>query len=529
MSWRRITLLATLIVLGTVSATSTAAATTASYSGRVSATGVKWQYKTLSVPGSGPLTETLTWSTSTAKLLVGLSHKNANGTWTWVGGQRGVQPVTLTTQVTPGTWRLAVEALSAASSSTRGVTYPDAAPSTTVRVALTPASILADGKSTSTAMATVTGPSGGPVVGADVEFASSDAGQVIGPVTDNGDGTYNATITASTTSGAETITATDESATPTVSGHAMLTQTSTMPPEVTLIFSRTELSAADHTAGGEFGSCTRDDRSIAPLDTVVAPYVAANYPNVRLVGSIETSPTTATGHWCPHSGRSYGSSWADLTNLMNLGWSFIDHSATYATNWSSLTQQQQYDETCGSRDVITSHGLPGANGQFDWPNNRFDATVNTNFVRKCFSFSRGYGSGVTTAAQIDLNNGQQSTRGVSGGHCNVTGLPCTTVNKVKAYTLPSTVIAQMRSLQPGQWQNLQTYVLVTGKSPTYATNNTKWDCTSPDPRYHWTNDVERYCWTDMQTVLAALNADASVKSNSPAGVATDWGLAPPPQ
>ena len=52
---------------------------------------------------------------------------------------------------------------------------------------------------------------------------------------------------------------------------------------------------------------------------------------------------------------------------------------------------------------------------------------------------------------------------------------------------------------------------------------------SPDPRYHWTNDVERYCWNDMQTILAALNADASVKSNSPAGVARVWGLAPPPQ
>ena len=75
---------------------------------------------------------------------------------------------------------------------------------------------------------------------------------------------------------------------------------------------------------------------------MVAPYVAAHYPNVRLVGSIETSPTTATGHWCPHSGMSYGSSWADLTDLMNLGWSFIDHSGTYVTNCSSLTQQQQY-------------------------------------------------------------------------------------------------------------------------------------------------------------------------------------------
>ena len=433
MSARRITLLAALMVLGTLSATSTAAATTASYSGSVSATGVNWQFETLSVTGSGPLTETLTWSTSTAKLLVGLSHKNSDGTWTWVAQSQGAQPVTLTTQVTPGTWRLAVEALSGASSYTLGVTYPNATPST-------------------------------------------------------------------------------------------------MPPEVTLIFSRTELSAADHSFGGESGSCTRDDRDIAQLDTVVAPYVAANYPHVHPVGSIETGPTSgAPGHWCPHSGETYGSSWANLTTLMNLGWSFIDHSATYATNWSSLTQQQQYDQTCGSRNVITSHGLPGANGQFDWPNNSFDATVNTNFVRKCFSFSRGYGTGVTTASQIALNNGQQSTRGVSGGHCNISGLPCTTVNKVKAYTLPSTVIAQMHSLQPGQWQNLQTYLLVTGKNPTYATNTTRWDCTSSDPRYHWTNDVERYCWNDMRTVLAALNADSSVKSNSPAGVATDWGLAPPPQ
>ena len=73
------------------------------------------------------------------------------------GGRKGVQPVILTTQVTPGTWGLSVEALSGASSYTLGVTYPNAAPSTTGG-ALTPASILADGKSASTAMATVTRP-----------------------------------------------------------------------------------------------------------------------------------------------------------------------------------------------------------------------------------------------------------------------------------------------------------------------------------------------------------------------------------
>jgi len=107
-----------------------AAAVSATYTGSVSATGVDWQFRTLSVTGSGPLTETLTWSTSTAKLLVGLSHKNSDGSWTWVAGSQGAQPVTLTWQVTPGTWRLAVEALSGASSYRLDVTYPDATPST---------------------------------------------------------------------------------------------------------------------------------------------------------------------------------------------------------------------------------------------------------------------------------------------------------------------------------------------------------------------------------------------------------------
>ena len=65
-----------------------AAATTATYTGSVSSSGVKWQFKTLSVAGSGPLTARLTWSTPTAQLQVGLSHKNADGTWTWVGGAR---------------------------------------------------------------------------------------------------------------------------------------------------------------------------------------------------------------------------------------------------------------------------------------------------------------------------------------------------------------------------------------------------------------------------------------------------------
>jgi invasin-like protein len=520
------TVLLALVFAVLLAVDSTAAgAATLSATGSVSATGTKWQFRPFTVTDNGTVSASLAWSTPSASLLIGLAQKTSAGTWAWVSGSRGAQPVTASWSVTPGTWRLAVEALSGSSSYTLTASYPATLPPA-LTVTLAPATIAADGSSTTVATAHVTGTDGGPVIGADVEFASTDPSQTIGPVTDNGDGSYSATITASTSSGPSTITGTDMSASPALSGHATLTETSDVPPQVTLTFSRTELSAADHFAKG---TCTRDDDDIAPLDTVVAPYIAQNFPNVHPVGSIETGPTQDTGHWCPHSGASYGTSWADLTALQNLGWSFIDHSATYPQSWTSLTAQQQYDQTCGSRDVITAHGLNGASGQFEWPNNVFSSAVNDQYVRRCFSFSRGYGTGVTTAAQVAANAGQNSTEGVSGGHCNVTGLTCSTVNNVKAYTLPSKIITQMQNLQPGQWLNLQTYVLVTGTSPTYATNKTQWDCTNADPRYHWTNDVERYCWSDMQTVLAALNADTNVVSNSASGVAAAWGLAPPSQ
>jgi hypothetical protein len=515
------------LTLVSVVVPASAGAATITVTNSVSVTGMAWRATPISVTSTGSLTASLSWSTATAKLTLGLSRQNADGTWTWMTGSSGAQPLALTWPVTPGQWRLSVKAISGASSYTLTATYPTSS-SPSVEVALSPPSVTADGASTSVATATVTNADGSSAIGATLDFASSDPGQTIGPVSDNGDGTYSATITASTRAGIATITANDESVSPTLSGTATLTERSTAPPQVTLVFSRTELSAADNSSGGEGGTCTRDDEDIAPLDTVVAPYVAQNYPNVHPVGSIETGLTSDSGHWCPHHGESYGSSWSDLTALANLGWTFIDHSATYPTKWANLTQQQDYDQTCGSRDVITAHGLTGASGQFDWPNNKFDSTVNNLFVTQCFSFSRGYGSGVTTAAQVQMNNGQQSTRGATGGHCHVTGQPCSTLKTGKAYTLPSSVITQMDSLTPGQWLNLQTYVLVTGKSPTYTTDKARWDCTNPDPRYHWSNDVERYCWSDMQTILAALNADANVQSNSPSGVAALWGWPPPP-
>jgi Invasin, domain 3 len=96
---------------------------------------------------------------------------------------------------------------------------------TNVSVQLDPASIAADGSSQATATVEVRDAEGNGVPAEDVRISSSDPQQKIGAVIDNGDGTYSAVITGSTTVGATTITAVDASADPEVSGSASLMQT----------------------------------------------------------------------------------------------------------------------------------------------------------------------------------------------------------------------------------------------------------------------------------------------------------------
>jgi hypothetical protein len=95
-----------------------------------------------------------------------------------------------------------------------------------VSVSLSPPSITANGTSTSVATATVTDSGGDPVTGDTVAFTSSDSGEGVGPVTAGGaPGTYQSTITSSGIVDTATITASDTSDGPSVSGAATLTQT----------------------------------------------------------------------------------------------------------------------------------------------------------------------------------------------------------------------------------------------------------------------------------------------------------------
>jgi hypothetical protein len=315
----------------------------------------------------------------------------------------------------------------------------------------------------------------------------------------------------------------------------------TAPPMVTIVMSRSEISAADNMIGSEpTGTCKQDDKNITPLYAPnngfsVAAWVAANAPKVHLTGSIETGVTQDDANWCAHYGRSFGPSWSQLEALgSEYGMHFISHSADYPQVWTTVPStwvdpyggsdrlaDWQNWETCGSRDAITQHGLLGALGQYDWPNQKTDPTVMANDVIPCFYMNRSY-QGTTdlnTLASVQANDDIATTRQLLGGRCNVVDLPCSTLLPECAtcrYTVPVSVINQINFLKPGQALNLQAYVLVRNSNPDvttgvnqYKTNADQWDCTNPNPAYHWSNDAERYCWVDLRSCVNRLARQAA--------------------
>jgi hypothetical protein len=152
---------------------------------------------------------------------------NGDGTYTSV----------LTSTTTPGD-----VAVTGADTSVQPNVSQDATLTTAPKVvslALDPTSITADGNATTTATATVT-ENGSPVTGDSVAIVSSDSGEKVGAVTDNDDGTYTATITASELVGTPTITATDVSDPALPTGTATLTQG---PPTIDVSVSPSSIKA----------------------------------------------------------------------------------------------------------------------------------------------------------------------------------------------------------------------------------------------------------------------------------------------
>jgi hypothetical protein len=183
-------------------------------------------------------------------------------------------------------------------------------PASGVDVSLAPTSIAANGTSTSTATATVSDAEGHPISGDPVTFSSTDAGEAIGSVQDDGNGSYTATITSSTTIGTPTITASDGS----VSGTAQLTQTGVPtatylsgPSSATTNQQVTLTATATGGAGGPTGmvvfeadgtpipGCTAPVAPTAPLVTCQTSFRAAGSPESLTASFVADAGTGLAG------------------------------------------------------------------------------------------------------------------------------------------------------------------------------------------------------------------------------------------
>jgi hypothetical protein len=318
------------------------------------------------------------------------------------------------------------------------------------------------------------------------------------------------------------------------SGQAQALRTGVAPPPttplgsgplVTLLFSRTEISAADN--------CVEDDDDIARLDTTVAPYLQSL--GMAGTGTLVTARTDDTARHCTHYNDDLTASWSDATNLaQNYGWSFVSHTSTYPSlaKIESFTPKQAYNETCGSEATIAAHGLPGAAGMIAYPGSytKNPAVVNlqTQYGQTCFDWGRQYDHamhGTNDLATVSTTPPYWVYPvAVVGGPCNDPTQPCYTVHVQNGrYTMPSTIIKQINRLQPGQWYIFQAYILVTGTNPKYASDNMRWDCTSPDPAEHWTNTTVRYCYSDYQQIIQAIAANPNITVTDPQTVGEAWG------
>jgi hypothetical protein len=189
----------------------------------------------LADPGGTPVQgDTVTFSSTDSADHIGPVSDNHDGTYT----------ATITSSTTVGTPTItATDASVAPAVSGQAILTQASGPATSVGVRLSPSTILANGVSQSTATATVNDKQGHPIAGDHVSFSSTDSGEHVGPVSDNHDGTYTATITSSTTVGTPTITATDSSVSPPASGRTVLTQLSVPPPTPDV----TNLRESNHT------------------------------------------------------------------------------------------------------------------------------------------------------------------------------------------------------------------------------------------------------------------------------------------
>ena len=307
-------------------------------------------------------------------------------------------------------------------------------------------------------------------------------------------------------------------AAPAVAPPAAAATPATSGPFATLLFSRSEITAADN--------CVVNNSGIARLDTTVAPFLSGlGMPGT---GTLVTGRTSTNAMTCTHVNSSLMASWNQASQLADQhGWAFTSHTATYPRDINNLSPARAQSETCGSAAAIDSHGLPGGHGMISYPGAQGQpVALQTNYGARCFAWGREYGSnGLTTFSAGSTSPYWQHTLATNGGPCNVSTASCYDIVATgsRRYQLPAKFINVVNGLDPGEWFTLQAYVLVTGRSPTYSSSPIRWDCTSTNVRLHWTNDNERYCYQDWQAIVRAIDARPAVTVTDPLTVGIAFG------
>jgi PKD repeat protein len=453
---------------------------------------------------AGQIRGSLDWSTTRANLDLTLDRGNADGSWTTIANARTSNRPEVVTYAAAavGKYRFVVRAAKGGSTFTLTRSTPDP---------------VAPGANFSATPTTGTAPLA-------VAFHDSSTGTVTGWSWTFGDGAsstspspshtyaaagmYTVALTASGPGGQSTQTKTDYitvSAAPPPPGQA--------PPFLTLLLSRTAVTAAD--------ACVANDAGVARLDTVVAPELARR--GLAATGTVQINKTPETGYGCIHYQETLEASWSLLATLRDsFGFTFVSHSRTYNKTLASASPQVQWDETCGTLLDLQAHGHMRGDGLFAWPDNSYDVGVQTNVVATCFAFGRQYSALVNARAEATAPPYWQRTLGTSGGRCNNAALSCSSMQTETVYRSPVKMAQTIAGLQTDQWFTMQSYLFVTGA------RDGLWDCTAPNWQDHWTSDTERYCWNDYQTILDSIPTNVIV--TDPKTVAQAWGrtnYAPP--
>ena len=252
--------------------------------------------------------------------------------------------------------------------------------------------------------------------------------------------------------------------------------------------------------------------------------------NIRtVVGSlvVDWADTAESGKCVPwfdsdgvRRGQTTAAGWSQAATLRDSrGWKFVSHSKSYANLTGITDAVLRRTETCDTLTTFKAHGHNDTHGMFNFPNNQTNSLVSS-LVDTCFAYGRRYGLKANTKASTSLVPHTLWSQSVSGGRCNNPKLACYTMPVVKdrRYTLPSAVAATLRP-SAGQYAIAQFYRFVSGKRT--AASGPRWDCTSRDPKNHYTTAPETYCLNDLWTAIGGRSKTAIV--THPAAVAKAWG------